>query len=255
MSLLRWKESMSGSSSTGDSKNTTYGTFLEPQRSHRMTVTEGDGRVKPVSWINVWSRPHSAACSHTLHNPPKSCHCKCTLNEPPSIPRLAKVRCDEKAVWGMRVFTSAKTGLSCTMGSTDLNRYYLENEYQASLICNYRYIYSNMFTLRSQKIMLLHLQQASTIPDAWRVDACIGQPTLQLGCQEGHQQQGHQVFARFVETQQSLYTTAGTGVITLWKSASTGVITLKPHGNRDERLGVSFKGEKVTAVWLWSLKS
>lgn len=53
--------------------------------------------------------------------------------------------------------------------------------------------------------MLLQLQQTSTIPDAWRVDACIGQPTLQLGCQEGHQQQGHQIFTRFVETQQSLY--------------------------------------------------
>lgn len=79
---------------TDDSKNTTYGTFLEPLRSYRMTVTEGDGRVKPVSWINVWSRPHSAVCSHTLHNPCESCHCKCTLNEPPSIPRLAKVRCD-----------------------------------------------------------------------------------------------------------------------------------------------------------------
>lgn len=79
---------------TDDSRNTTYGTFLEPLRSYRMTVTEGDGRVKPVSWINVWSRPHSAVCSHTLHNPCESCHCKCTLNEPPSIPRLAKVRCD-----------------------------------------------------------------------------------------------------------------------------------------------------------------
>lgn len=134
---------------TGDSKNTTYGTFLEPPRSHRMTVTEGDGRVKPVSWISVWSRPHWAACSHTLHNPPKSCHCKCTLNEPPSIPRLAKVRCDQKAVWGMRVFTSANTGLACTLGSTNLNSYYSENEYRASLICNYRYFYGNIFTLPS----------------------------------------------------------------------------------------------------------
>lgn len=79
---------------TEDSKNTTYGTLVELQLSYRMTVAEGDRRVKPVSWINVSNRPHSAVCSHTLHNPSKSCHCKCTLNESPSIPRLAKVRCD-----------------------------------------------------------------------------------------------------------------------------------------------------------------
>lgn len=84
----------------------------------------------------------------------------------------------------MRVFTSAKTGLSCAMGSTDLNRYYLENARECR--------------------MPLPKNNSCTIPDAWLVDACIGRPTLQLGCQEGLLQQGHQILTRFVETQQSL---------------------------------------------------
>lgn len=54
------------------------------------TAAGGAERLKQESWINVSSRPHSAVCSHTLHNPSKSCHCKCTLNESPSIPRLAE---------------------------------------------------------------------------------------------------------------------------------------------------------------------
>ena len=61
-----------------------------------LTVIGGTVRLKEVSSINVSSRPYSAVCTDIFHNPPKSCHCECPLNESLSIPRLARVRCDEK---------------------------------------------------------------------------------------------------------------------------------------------------------------
>lgn len=97
MLFLRLEENMcQGPHTEGreDNKKTPHTTPSWSHNTIRLTGTGGVERLKQVSWINVSSRPHSAVCSHTLHNPSKSCHCKCTLNESLSIPRLAEVRCD-----------------------------------------------------------------------------------------------------------------------------------------------------------------
>lgn len=128
MLSLRLKENTSGST---DFKRP-EGTTCIPKQSPRTAppwsrntawpaVIGGVERLKEASWINVSSRPHSAACAHILHNPAKGCHCKCPLNESPSIPRLAKVRCDWKPRWGMRLLKSfvyqCKHMLCCTCTS------------------------------------------------------------------------------------------------------------------------------------------
>lgn len=95
--------------------------------------------------------------------------------------------------------------------------------------------------------LLLHLQQASTNPDAWLVDACIGRPTLQLGCHEGHQQQGHQIFTRFVETQQSLYRQQQVRVWSHWSHMATGM--------KDLVSGLKAKKWQLSDFGLWKVRS
>lgn len=78
-------------------------------KAARPAVIGGIESLKEVSWINVFGRPHSAMCSHILHNPAKRGHCKCPLNESPSIRRLTKVRCDKKLQWVLTLFVHQHT--------------------------------------------------------------------------------------------------------------------------------------------------
>lgn len=60
------------------------------------------GRQRPGS-TSPTDTVHTV-CSHSRHNPAKSCHCELPLNESASIPRLSKVRCDKKPQWGIKLF-------------------------------------------------------------------------------------------------------------------------------------------------------
>lgn len=106
--------------------------------------------------------------------------------------------------------------------------------------------------------LLLHLQLASTNPDAWLVDACIGRPTLQLGCQEGHQQQGHHIFTRFVETQQSLYRQQQ---VRVWSPCENQQVRVWSHwshmatGMKDLVSGLKAKKWQLSDFGLWKVRS
>lgn len=84
--------------------NATYRCVLEMER----VLTDSDwtqrkaGRQRPGS-TSPTDTVHTV-CSHSRHNPAKSCHCELPLNESASIPRLSKVRCDKKPQWGIKLF-------------------------------------------------------------------------------------------------------------------------------------------------------